>query len=70
MHSIFGIFETFLLVDMDGSFPMSRSMQHLDSRFMSKSIYKISASLWACSQPLSMQQILPKTAQICQKMKL
>jgi hypothetical protein len=55
----------FLLVDMDGSFPMSRSMQHLDSRFMSYSVFKISASLWACSQPLSMQQILPKTAQIC-----
>jgi hypothetical protein len=25
----------FLLVDIDDSFPMSRSMQHLDSRFMS-----------------------------------
>jgi hypothetical protein len=28
-------FETFVVVDMDGSFPMSHSMQHLDSRFMS-----------------------------------
>jgi hypothetical protein len=25
----------FLLVNMDGSFPVSRSMQHLDSQFMS-----------------------------------
>jgi hypothetical protein len=25
----------FMVVDMDGSFPMSHSMQHLDSRFMS-----------------------------------
>jgi hypothetical protein len=27
----------------------------------------ISALLWACSQPLSMQQILPKTAKILPK---
>jgi hypothetical protein len=25
----------FVVVDMDGSFPMSHSMQHLGSRFMS-----------------------------------
>jgi hypothetical protein len=58
----------FVVVDMDGSFPMSHSMQHLDSRFMSQSIFKISALLWACSQPLPMQQILPKIAQNCQNL--
>jgi hypothetical protein len=26
--------------------------------------FKISAKVWACSQPLSMQQNLPKTTQI------
>ena len=29
------ILELFVVVDMDGSFPMNHSMQHLDSRFMS-----------------------------------
>ena len=60
MHFIFGILKLFLLVNMDGSFLVSCSMQHLDSRFMSKSILKISAYLWACSQPLLMQQFCPK----------
>jgi hypothetical protein len=58
----------FVVVDMDGSFPMSHSMQHLDSRFMSYNVFKISALLRAGSQPLPMQQILPKTAQNCQKL--
>jgi hypothetical protein len=57
-------------VDIDGSFLMRRSMQHLDSRFKSYGVLKISATLQAGSQPLSMQQILPKTAQICPKTKL
>jgi hypothetical protein len=57
-------------VGMDGSFPMRRSMQHLDLRFKSYGVLKISATLWAGSQPLSMQQFLPKTAQNCQKTKL
>jgi hypothetical protein len=52
---------------MDSSFPMRRSMQHLDSWFKSYGVLKISAMLWACSQPLSMQQILPKTAKILPK---
>jgi hypothetical protein len=42
---------------------MSRYMQLLDSWFKSYGVLKISALLWASSQPLSMQQILPKTAQ-------
>jgi hypothetical protein len=36
----------------------------LDLRFKSFGILKISALLWACSQPLSMQQILPKSTQV------
>jgi hypothetical protein len=35
----------------------------LDSQFKSYGVLKISATLWAGSQPLTMQQILPKTAQ-------
>jgi hypothetical protein len=31
---------------------------------------KISGDLWACCQPMPMQQILPKTAKICPKTKL
>jgi hypothetical protein len=42
----------------------------LDSWFKSYGVLKISALLWACSQPLSMQQILPKTAKIYPKTKL
>jgi hypothetical protein len=48
---------------MDGSFPMRCYMQS----------FKISGDLWACCQPLPMQQILPnqpKTAKICPKPKL
>jgi hypothetical protein len=37
----------------------------LDSWFKSYGVLKISATLWAGSQPLSMQQILPK---ICPKL--
>jgi hypothetical protein len=35
----------------------------LDLRFKSYGVLKISATLWAGSQPLLMQQFLPKTAQ-------
>jgi hypothetical protein len=35
-------------------------MQHLDSRFKNYGVLKISALLWAGSQPMSMQQFLPK----------
>jgi hypothetical protein len=35
----------------------------LDLRFKSYGVLKISATLWAGYQPLSMQQFLPKTAQ-------
>jgi hypothetical protein len=52
-------------VGMDSSFPMKHSMQHLVSRFKSYGVLKISALLWAGSQPLSMQQNLPKAAKIC-----
>jgi hypothetical protein len=38
-------------------------MLHLDLRFKSYGVLKISATLWAGSQPLSMQQFLPKPAQ-------
>jgi hypothetical protein len=40
-------------------------MPNLDLRFKSYEVFKISAHMRACCQPLSMQQILPKTAQIC-----
>jgi hypothetical protein len=40
----------------------------LDLRFKSYGVLKISATLWAGSQPLSMQQILPKPAQNCPKL--
>jgi hypothetical protein len=42
----------------------------LDLRFKSYEVFKISAQVQACCQPLSMQQILPKTTQICLKTKL
>jgi hypothetical protein len=48
---------------MDGSFSMRRYTSHLDSWFKSYEVFKISAQVWACSQPLSMQQNLPKTTQ-------
>jgi hypothetical protein len=50
------------VVNMDGSFPMRRYTQSLDLRFKSYEVFKISSDLWACCQPLPMQQILPKTA--------
>jgi hypothetical protein len=53
------------VVDMDGSFPMRRYTQSLDLRFKSYEVFKISGDLWACCQPLPMQQILPKSAQNC-----
>jgi hypothetical protein len=37
----------------------------LDLRFKSYGVLKISATLWAGSQQLSMQQFLPKPAQNC-----
>jgi hypothetical protein len=43
-------------------------MHHLDMRFKSYRGLKISAWVWACCQPLSMQQILSKTAQNCQNL--
>jgi hypothetical protein len=46
-------------VDMDCSFPMNHSMLHLDSWFKSYDVFKISAHMRACCQPLSMQQNLP-----------
>jgi hypothetical protein len=52
------------VVNIDGSFPMRRYMQSLDLRFKSYEVSKISGDLWACCQPL-LQQILPKSAQIC-----
>jgi hypothetical protein len=53
---------------MDGSFPMRRYTSHLDSWFKSYEIFKISAQVGACCQPLSMQQNLPKSAQNCQNL--
>jgi hypothetical protein len=47
MHSIFGIFETFVVVDMDGSFPMRRYTLCLDSWFKIMMVLKISAKLRA-----------------------
>jgi hypothetical protein len=58
------------VVDMDGSFPMRRYMQSLGLQFKSYEVFKISGDLWACYQPLSMQQILPKSAKICPQPKL
>jgi hypothetical protein len=50
----------FKVVDMDGSFPMKRYTKRLDSWFKSYEVFKISAQVGACCQPLSMQQNLPK----------
>jgi hypothetical protein len=58
------------VVDMDGSFPMRCYMQSLDLRFKSYEVFEISGDLWACCHPLPMQQILPKIAKICPKLKL
>jgi hypothetical protein len=35
----------------------------LDLRFKSYEVFKISAKLWACCEPLPMRQNLPKSAQ-------
>jgi hypothetical protein len=51
----------FVAVDVDGTFPMRRFMHHLDMRFKSYRGMRILAWVWACCQPLSMQQILPRT---------
>jgi hypothetical protein len=71
-HNMFVDFLNFLsVVDMDGSFPMRCYTQSLDLRFKSYEIFKISDNLWACYQPLPMQQIcskLPKIAKNCQNM--
>jgi hypothetical protein len=53
---------------MDGSFPVRHYKQSLDLRFKSYEVFKISSDLWACCQPLPMQQILPKSAQNCQNL--
>jgi hypothetical protein len=58
----------FEVVDMDGSFSMRCYTQSLDLQFKSYEVFKISGDLWACCQPLPMQQILPKTAKNCQKL--
>jgi hypothetical protein len=47
---------------------MRRYTYSLDLRFKSFEVFKISSDLWACCQPLPMQQILPKTAQNCQNL--
>jgi hypothetical protein len=47
---------------------MTQFMHHLDMRFKSYRGLKISAWVWACYQPLSMQQILPKTDKICKNL--
>jgi hypothetical protein len=66
-HNMFVDFLNFLsIADMDGSFPMRYYMQSLDLQFKSYEVFKISDDLWACYQPLPMQQILPKTTQNCQ----
>jgi hypothetical protein len=53
---------------MDGSFPMSHYMLRLNSWLKSCEVFKISAQVGACYQPLSMQQNLPKFAQNCQNL--
>jgi hypothetical protein len=54
-----------ILVGIDCSYPKSHYTSFLDLRFKSYGVLKISALVRAGSQPLSMQQILPKTAQNC-----
>jgi hypothetical protein len=70
MNSIFGILKLFVVVDMDGSFPMRCYTLCLDSWFKSYEVLKILAKLRACCQPLPMQQNLPKIAQNCPNTKL
>jgi hypothetical protein len=56
------------VVDMDGSFSTRCYTQSLDLRFKSYEVLKISCDLWACCQPLPMQQILPISTQNCPKL--
>jgi hypothetical protein len=58
-----------ILVGIDCSCPKSHYTSFLDLRFKSYEVLKISAKVQAYSQPLPMQQILPKTAKMCPKMK-
>jgi hypothetical protein len=54
----------FEVVDMDCSFPMRQCyMYRLDLWFKSYEVFKISAQVGICCQPLLMKQNLPKTAQ-------
>jgi hypothetical protein len=57
-----------ILVGIDCSYPKSHYTSFLDLWFKSYEVLKISASFRAGFQPLSMQQILPKTAQNCQNL--
>jgi hypothetical protein len=59
-----------ILVGIDCSYPKSHYTSFSDLRFKSYGVLKISALVRAGSQPLSMQQILPKTAQNYLKIKL
>jgi hypothetical protein len=54
-----------ILLGIDCSYPKSHYTSCLDLWFKSSGVLKISGTLWARSQPLSMQQFLPKTAKIC-----
>jgi hypothetical protein len=54
-----------ILVGIDCSYPKSHYTSFLDLWFKSYGVLKISASVRAGSQPLLMQQILPKTTQNC-----
>jgi hypothetical protein len=68
MQFFFGFFKLSEPVDMDGSFPMRCYTSHLGSWFKIYELFKISAQVGACCQPLSMQQILPKIAKNCQNL--
>jgi hypothetical protein len=57
-----------MLVGTDCSYPKSHYTSFLDIWFKSYEVLKISAKVQACSQPLQVQQILPKTAKICQNL--
>jgi hypothetical protein len=49
----------FVAIDVDGTFPTRHFMHHLDTRVESYRGLKILALLWACCQPLALQQTLP-----------
>jgi hypothetical protein len=53
---VHSILRFFVVIDMDGSFPM----RDLESWFMSYKVFKNSVLVWACSQPLPVQQNLPR----------